>query len=137
MFFELESRQMPKWEAYKSEARARGALALELFVVHSVPAKDGAAVKAALPDHLVYQAQREAEGVLAFAGPLSDESGEEMQGMGMIVYRARSLDHARELAENDPMHQTGARSFTLRKWLINEGSLTLAVRLSGQEVVLS
>lgn len=128
---------MPKWEDYKSEARSRGALALELFVVQSTPAGDPAAVKAALPDHLDYQAKREAEGALVFAGPMSDESGDEMQGIGLIVYRARSFEHARELAEADPMHRTGARSFTLRKWLINEGSLTLSVRLSGQAVALS
>lgn len=128
---------MPKWEDYKTEARSRGALALELFVVQSTPAADGASVKAALPDHLAYQAQMEADGALVFAGPMSDESGAEMQGMGLIVYRARSFDHARELAANDPMHKAGARSFTLRKWLINEGSLTLSVRLSGQTVALS
>lgn len=90
-----------------------------------------------MPDHLAYQAEREAEGTLVFAGPMSDESGEQMQGMGMIVYRASSFEHARELASNDPMHKTGARSFTLRKWLINEGSLTLSVRLSGQSVALA
>ncbi len=101
------------------------------------PRGDGASVKAALPDHLAYQAQLEADGTLVFAGPMSDESGDEMQGMGLIVYRARSFDHARELAANDPMHKAGARSFTLRKWLINEGSLTLSVRLSGQTVALS
>lgn len=128
---------MPKWDEYKSEAKSRGALALELYVVHSVPVGDAAAVKAALPDHLTYQAQQEADGWLAFAGPLSDASGHEMQGMGMIVYRARSFEHARELAETDPMHKAGARSFTLRKWLINEGSLTLSVGLSGRTVALS
>ena len=112
---------MPKWEDYKAEARSRGALALELFVVHSVPAGDGALVKAALPEHLAYQAQLETEGTLVLAGPLSDESGDEMPGMGMIIYRAQSFEHARELAANDPMHRDGARSFTLRKWLINEG----------------
>lgn len=128
---------MPRWEDYKAEARARGALALELFVVHSTPTGDGAVVKAALPDHLAYQAQLEADGTLAFAGPMSDESGDDMQGMGLIVYRARSFEHARDLAENDPMHKAGARNFTLRKWLINEGSLTLSVGLSGQTVALS
>lgn len=128
---------MPKWEDYKSEAKARGSLALELFAVTSQPAGDGAAVKANLPDHLAYQARLEAQGVLAFAGPMSDESGEEMQGMGLIVYRAASFEAARTLAENDPMHKAGARSFTLRKWMINEGSLTLSVGLSAQSVVLS
>ena len=125
---------MPKWNDYMSEARSRGALALELFVVQSVPAGDGADVKAALPDHLAYQARLEAEGALVFAGPMSDESGEMMEGMGLIVYRAASFEAARSLAENDPMHRAGARSFTLRRWLINEGSITLSVELSGQNV---
>lgn len=128
---------MPKWEDYKAKARARGALAFELYVVHSVPAGDPAAVAAALPDHLAYQAQQEAEGALVFAGPMSDESGEEMQGMGLIVYRARSYEHARQLTAKDPMHKTGARSYVLRRWMINEGSLTVSVRLSGQAVELS
>lgn len=128
---------MPKWEDYKTEARSRGALALELFVVQSTPTGDPAVVKAALPDHLAYQAKLEAEGTLVVAGPMSDERGEQQEGMGLIVYRARSFDHARELAEADPMHRAGARSFTLRKWLINEGSLTLSVQLSHQSVALS
>ena len=76
-------------------------------------------------------------GKLAFAGPMSDESGEEMQGMGMMVYRAASFEEARALAENDPMHKAGARRYTLRKWMINEGSLTLSVGLSGQSVDFS
>lgn len=128
---------MPRWEDYKAEAKARGALALELYVVHSVPAGDGAAVRAALPDHLAYQSRLETEGSLVFAGPMSDESGEQMDGMGMIVLRAASLEAARALAEGDPMHRTGARRYTLRKWLINEGGLTLTVSLSRQTVSMS
>lgn len=128
---------MPKWDDYRSEAKSRGALALELFVVQSVPLGDPALLKATLPAHLDYQAKLEAEGTLVFAGPMSDESGEEMQGMGMIVYRAASMETARALAEADPMHAAGARAFTLRKWMINEGSFTLSVGLSGQKVALS
>ncbi len=128
---------MPKWEDYKSEAKSRGALALELYVVVSEPAGDGAAVKANLPDHLAYQAKLEASGALVFAGPTSDESGEEMEGRGMIIHRAGSFEEARALAAGDPMHQAGARRFTLRKWLINEGSFTVSVGLSGQTVALS
>lgn len=128
---------MPKWEEYKAEAKSRGALALELYVAQSTPTGDGAVVKANLPDHLAYQAQLEAQGALAFAGPVSDDTGEEMQGAGMIVYRAASLDAARALAENDPMHKSGARSFTIRKWMINEGSFTLSVGLSGKAITFS
>ena len=121
---------MVAWTDYKAAAKSRGALALELFVAHSTPAKAPEEVKAVLPDHLDYQAELERKGHLALAGPMSDESGDNMEGMGMIVYRAESLKAARALAEADPMHKTGARTFVLRRWLINEGSLTLSVGLS-------
>ncbi len=128
---------MPAWDDYKAEAKSRGALALELYVAYSTPAQGPEAVKAALPDHLAYQAKLESEGKLMFAGPMSDETGTQMQGIGMIVLRAATFDEAKDLADNDPMHASGARSYILRKWLINEGGLTLSVRLSGQTVSLS
>ncbi|AXI48689.1 hypothetical protein C1J03_01315 [Sulfitobacter sp. SK012] len=128
---------MVAWTDYKTDAKNRGALALELYVVQSTPAKAPQDVKAALPDHLAYQAKLEAAGQLALAGPMSDETGEHMQGMGLIIYRAGSLEAARVLAQNDPMHKSGARSFTLRRWMINEGSLNLSVGLSTKTVSLS
>ena len=121
---------MVAWADYKAQAKSRGALALELYVAVSTPAKEPEDVKDALPDHLAYQAELERAGSLAFAGPMSDESGAQMQGMGLIVYRADSLETARALAEGDPMHKTGARHFVLRRWMINEGSFTLGVGLS-------
>ncbi|QIE42511.1 YciI family protein [Meridianimarinicoccus aquatilis] len=121
---------------YKAEAKSRGALALELYVTQSVPEKSPAEVKAVLPDHLAYQADLERAGKLALAGPLSTPDGENIEGMGLIIYRADSLEAARALAEADPMHKTGARSFTLRRWLVNEGSLTLSVGLSTKSVSL-
>lgn len=127
---------MPLWNEYKEEAKARGSLAFELYVVHSTPALAPEDVKANLADHLAYQAEREADGSLAFAGPLSDETGTLMQGMGLIIYRVASFEAAQALAENDPMHKSGARSFVLRKWMINEGSLGVSVQLSGQSVAL-
>lgn len=128
---------MVSWADYKTEAKSRGALALELYVAHSTPAKTPDAVKASLQDHLAYQAQLERLGQLAFAGPMSDETGEQMQGVGLIIYRADSLYAARKLAENDPMHKSGARSFVLRRWMINEGSLNLSVGLSTGTSTLS
>lgn len=121
---------MVAWADYKSEAKSRGALALELYVAHSTPAKTPQDVKASLPEHLAYQADLEKQGKLVFAGPMSDETGDHMQGVGMIVYRADSLEAARALAEADPMHASGARSFTLRRWMINEGSFSVSVGLS-------
>ncbi|MCA8869216.1 MAG: hypothetical protein KDA67_11245 [Rhodobacteraceae bacterium] len=114
---------MVAWTKYKKTARARGSLAMELFVVISTPVKSPDAVKAALPGHLAYQVKQEAAGNLALAGPLSNFSGDEMAGEGLIVYRAKSLAAAREIAENDPMHLTRTREFTIRRWLLNEGFL--------------
>ncbi|SPF75759.1 hypothetical protein ALP8811_00753 [Aliiroseovarius pelagivivens] len=128
---------MVTWADYKAEAKGRGALALELYVAHSTPAKAPEDVKASLPDHLAYQAKLEREGKLAFAGPMSDETGEHMQGMGLIIYRADSLDAARALAEDDPMHKSGARTFVLRRWMINEGSVSVSANLSTGGATLS
>lgn len=121
---------MPAWEEYKQAAKARGSLALEMFVVESTPAKTPEDVKENLPAHLAYQQEQEKAGTLAFAGPLSDATGELMQGTGLIVYRAASMEAARQIADADPMHSSGARTYVLRKWLINEGSFSLNVGLS-------
>ena len=121
---------MVPWDEYKSHAKERGALALELFVVRSMPTGDSEAVKASLTDHLAYQRELEEAGRLVMAGPVSDEAGDYMIGGGMILLRADSMEEATQMAEDDPMHKTGARSFTLRKWLVNEGSLTVSVGLS-------
>ena len=128
---------MPKWSEYKAIAKDRGALALELFVVLSSKSGPDANIPAVLPDHLAYQAEMEAKGRLAFAGPMSDETGEENSGDGLIIYRAESFEEARAMAEADPMHSTGTRTFTLRRWLVNEGSLTVTVGLSGKRIALS
>ena len=127
---------MPAWDYYKAQAKSRGALAHELYMVLSTPAGDMDKVKETLPAHLAYQAEQEAAGHLFLAGPVSDATGEQMQAMGRVIYRAASFEDARRLAEADPMHATGARSFVLRKWLINEGSITMSVGLSGQAVKL-
>ncbi|MCI2400501.1 YciI family protein [Aliiroseovarius subalbicans] len=128
---------MVAWADYKAEAKTRGALAFELYVAHSTPAKAPEDVKASLPDHLAYQAKLEREGKLAFAGPMSDETGEHMQGMGLIIYRADSLEAARALAEADPMHGSGARTYILRRWMINEGSVSVSANLSTGGATLS
>lgn len=127
---------MVAWSEYKQHARERGSLALEWYVVISQPEVSPEELRAQLPGHLDYQGEQERRGHLVLAGPLSDESGENMMGTGLIVYRAESLEAARAIAEADPMHSSGARSFTIRRWLVNEGSLEMSLRLSGQVVAL-
>ncbi len=127
---------MVAWNDYKANAKERGALALELYVIESKPEMPPESVKATLPAHLEYQRDLEERGVLVMAGPLSDATGESMEGGGMILYRAASMAEAKALADADPMHDSGARGYTLRKWLVNEGSLSLNVGLSTGRVTL-
>jgi uncharacterized protein YciI len=129
--------EMPDWNEYKTTAKARGALALELYVVFSTPIVGGTNLPETLPKHLEYQRRMEIEGRLVLAGPLADLTGANMEGAGLIIYRAASLDEARALAEADPMHLLGARSFELRRWLVNEGSINISVGLSTQSAILS
>lgn len=126
---------MPLWSEYKKSAEERGSLALELFVIETTPVAPEKLAET-LPSHLAYQAEQEQAGKLVFAGPLSDESGELMEGAGLIVYRAESMEAARALTDADPMHAEGVRRYTLRKWLVNEGSLQLDLKLSAQRVRL-
>jgi len=135
--FHIEGITMPKWTEYRQTAQSRGALAFELFIVESTLVKSPESAQAILPQHLEYQKDMEMAGKLVLAGPLSDLSGEEMSGCGMIVYRAETMSEAMELALNDPMHQSETRTFTLRRWLVNEGSLSISVKLAHQSVSLS
>lgn len=127
---------MPKWNEYKEIARGRGALAFELYVVETTPCAPSEELQAVLPEHLQYQKEMEAAGKLFLAGPLSDLTGEEMQGAGLIVYRAGSMDDARAIADGDPMHARGKRTYSIRKWLVNEGSPTFSAVLSERGIVL-
>ncbi|MEX0346541.1 MAG: YciI family protein [Rhizobiaceae bacterium] len=127
---------MPSWSEYKTVAHERGALAMEMFVVESKPAATPEKMQDILPRHLAYQMEMEAAGKLFLAGPLSDPSGNEMSGGGMIIYRASSIEEARQLAEADPMHSEGGRTFKVRAWLVNEGSLQIGLSLSNQSLTI-
>ncbi len=127
---------MPSWNEYKKTAKERGALAMELYIVESNLVVSPAEMLEHLPAHLEYQKQMEAEGKLFLAGPLSDTSGTEMSGNGMIVYKTSSMEDAILIAENDPMHIAKIKEFTVRSWLVNEGSLSFSLSLSKQQVVI-
>ena len=58
-------------------------------MVESTPQVAPEQLRETLPVHLAYQKQVEAAGNLVLAGPLSDDSGELMEGAGMIVYPRR------------------------------------------------
>ncbi len=88
------------------------------------------------PAHLQHQIRMEKEGHLFGAGPLSNEDGTPT-GTGMIVLRADSAEAARRLADQDPMHSSGARTYTLQQWSLNEGRVSVTLDFSDQSYRLS
>ena len=119
-----------KWDEYGRTCRDRGALAMEVFACMTVPAREGPPAGDLLAAHLAYQADLEARGKLFLAGPLSDPEGLVMSGSGLMIYMAGSIAEARTLAEGDPMHGEGQRSYTLQAWRLNEGAPIRGLRLS-------
>jgi len=100
-------------------------------VVMSAPTNGLGAVLENLDPHVAYQTQLENDGIMFAAGPLADDAEEQWHGEGLFVYRAKSRAEAVELAENDPMHKSGARRFTVRPWMLNEGTFSVRLFYSG------
>lgn len=118
------------WEAHHEHVKEKGLLAKKLYVVLTKPAGGMEAVMENLQEHLKYQLELEANGSMFAAGPFADDEEQEWEGEGMVILRAESLAEARSMAENDPMHKSGARTFRLRPWMLNEGSITINVTYS-------
>jgi hypothetical protein len=90
-----------------------------------------------LEEHLKFQVGLEREGVMFAAGPMWSDDEQSWEGEGMVVVRAASRQEAIAIAERDPMHTSGARSFQVRPWLINEGTLTVRLDYSSQTFTLA
>ncbi len=120
----------PSWKEMIATASERGMLAKQLFVVFTEPTGDLGKVQEARAEHLKYQVEIEQKGIMFAAGPLADDSGERWGGDGMIIIRANSMEEATRIAEADPMHSSGARTFRIRPWLMNEGGFNLRVTFS-------
>ncbi len=116
---------------------SRTMLQWQVYVIHTTPTNGLGPVMEHIGPHLEYQQRMEQEGVYIAAGPHWEDDEETWKGDGMIVVRAANLAAARQIADNDPMHQSGARTFTVRPWLINEGSLTVKINFASRTYEVS
>jgi uncharacterized protein len=118
------------WQELVELCTTKGLLAKQLWVISSKPTNGLGAILNNLEEHLAYQTKLERDGIMFAAGPLASEDLTEWLGEGLFMYRADSIDAARKLAEADPMHSSGARSFTIREWMLNEGTYSIQVYYS-------
>ena len=107
-------------------------LQMQLYAIFTTPTDGLGPVFANLESHLAFHVQLEKDGILYAAGPLWTDDGENWEGEGMVVVRAGSTAEASAIAERDPMHKCGARTYRVRPWLINEGSVTVRLDYSTQ-----
>ena len=115
----------------------KGMLQKQLYVYFTTPAGGLGPVMENLDAHLAFQIELEKKGIMFGAGPHWSEDEKRWEGDGMVIIRAGSLAEAREIAASDPMHSSGARSFTVRPWLMNEGTVTIKISYSdGKREVL-
>ena len=84
-----------------------------------------------LPAHLAHQIRLEKEGIMFGAGPLSNADGSPT-GTGMIIIRAENEAEARRIADQDPFHSSGLRTYMLQQWSLNEGRLNITIDFSDQ-----
>ena len=114
-----------------------GCLQKQMYVYFTTPANGLGPVMENLEDHLKFQVELEQKGVMFGAGPFWTDDEQRWEGEGMIIIRAESLAEARKIAASDPVHASGARTFTIRPWLMNEGAVTMKVTYSdgGREVI--
>jgi uncharacterized protein YciI len=127
------ARRLTRGQAIEA-SREQGFAALELFAIFTTPVAGLGPVLAHLEVHLAHQVAIEAEGTLFGAGPLGAEDGLHFDGEGLIIIRAGSLEEARQIADRDPMHRSGARTYRILPWILNEGAISFTARLSDQRV---
>lgn len=105
----------------------------QLYAIITTPAGGIEPILAVLDEHLAFQVGLEREGVLYAAGPMWSDDEQGWDGDGMVVVRSGSRAEAIAIAERDPMHRSGARSFRVRPWMINEGTVTVKLDNSTQK----
>ena len=108
----------------------KGMLQKQMYVVHTFPTNGMGPVMENIEPHLKFQIELEEKGIMFGAGPFWDDAEEKWEGEGMVIIRAGSLSEAKEIAASDPMDSSGARDFTVRPWLMNEGTVTVKIRYS-------
>lgn len=94
---------------------------------------NGALLRDNLTAHLTWMIGEEKRGKIFLSGPVAPHDGP-TQLHGLTILRAADMAEAEAIARQDPLIQTGAVTFELRAWTVNEGAIPLTVTLSDSTV---
>ena len=109
-------------------------LGKEMYLVVTRPVRSPE-INRRIADHLAHQLDLEKRGILFAAGPLYPRDSN-LPEAGMFVLRANSFEEAEAIANEDPLHRAGLRTYTLQKWRVNEGRITITVDFSDRTMQL-
>ncbi len=109
-------------------------LGKEMYLVTTRPVRSPE-IEKRLKEHLDHQVELEKRGIMFAAGPLYPR-GSDVPEAGMFVLRAKSFEEADAIAKEDPLHKAGLRTYTIQKWRLNEGRITVTVDFSDQTMTI-
>ncbi|MDR7083258.1 uncharacterized protein YciI [Arthrobacter ginsengisoli] len=109
-----------------------GMLRRTLFVIYSGPVAGVEPERGAahFAEHLRHLMNWEQQGILFAAGPFLENG--KATARAMYILRAGSLDEARSIASDEPLHRHGIREFTVDEWVLNQGRVSLTIDFSTQ-----
>jgi uncharacterized protein YciI len=120
---------MDERETREIETLHQRMLRKQLWVIISKRAAPPEEMRKHLKAHLEHQISLEKQGIMYGAGPAT-VPGENEPAFGLIIIRASDRDEARRIADRDPMHAAGVRTYTLYQWSMNEGRLSITLDFS-------
>ncbi|MGI8415482.1 MAG: YciI family protein [Nakamurella sp.] len=81
-----------------------------------------------LGEHIDWLLSLECTGEVLLSGPLLEGPGTG-PGSGATVLRAADAEAAAALAAQDPFVRAGLRTYTVQRWRVNEGSVSVTLSL--------
>jgi uncharacterized protein len=120
---------MDEKEKFEIDALHERMLRKQLWVIISERVVSPAEMSNHLKVHLEYQISLEKKGIMYGAGPAS-LPGESAPAFGLIIIRAATWEEAKRIADSDPMHISGARTYKLYQWSMNEGRISVTLDFS-------
>jgi len=87
--------------------------------------EDGAKLHEHLSEHLEWMRGYEKAGRIFLSGPTEPTAGSELNGLTII--EAASREAADALAQQDPLIRSGAVTYSMHTWSINEGRIALTL----------
>lgn len=110
--------------------RLKSTMIMRSFFVMFRTIVDPAKGKSAALEHYRWIIGLEKQGLVFASGPLFTD--ENTLGAGMTVFRVGNREAAAQLAAGDPFITSGAATFEIKRWQINEGRINVSIDFSDQ-----